>query len=104
MAAAEHHRLLFENVHVRVLEVRIPPGHFVPVHTHCWPSVVQVKSASDFLRRDENGTLIFDSRVDGAGKPGPEVAWTPPLPPHSVENVGTAEIFLIAVELKRGGA
>jgi hypothetical protein len=100
VAAPHHHRLLFENEHVRVLEVRIPCGHTVPVHTHRWPSVVQIRSASDFLRRDEAGKLIFDSRVDAAAQSGSEVAWTPPLPPHSVENVGTREIHLLAVELK----
>ena len=103
VAAPTHHRLLFENEHVRVLEVQIPAGQIVPVHTHRWPSVVQVKSASDFLRRDENGKLTFDSRASGSGQSAPDVAWTPPLPPHSVENVGTAEILLVSVELKRAG-
>jgi hypothetical protein len=26
--------------------------------------------------------------------------WTPPLPPHSVENIGSTEILLITTELK----
>jgi len=54
VSAPAHHRLLFENEHVRVLEVRIPAGQIVPVHTQRWPSVVQLKNSSDFLRRDEN--------------------------------------------------
>jgi hypothetical protein len=91
-AAPAFHRVLLENDHVRVLEVRIKPGQVVPLHTHRWPSVVHVKSASDFLRRDAEGKLIFDSRSAGASQKAPEVVWMPPLPPHSVENIGASEM------------
>jgi hypothetical protein len=64
-AASGFHRLLFENAHVRVLEVRIGPGQFVPVHTHRWPSVVYAVSGSYFIRRDGEGKLLFDSRTMG---------------------------------------
>jgi predicted metal-dependent enzyme (double-stranded beta helix superfamily) len=103
-AAPDYHRLLLENDHVRVLEVCIKPGQIVPVHTHRWPSVVHVKSASDFLRRDAEGKLVFDSRSAGAPQKAPDVAWTPPLPPHSVENIGASEIHLVSVELKHVAA
>ena len=62
IAAASFHRNLFENEHVRYLEVVIHPGQFVPVHTHRWPSVVYVQSTSDFIRRDGQGRVLFDSR------------------------------------------
>jgi hypothetical protein len=101
VAAPGYHRLLFENEHVRVLEVRIPPGHTVPVHTHRWPSVIDVRSAGDFIRRDGDGKLLFDSRKAGPGQSASGAVWTPPLPPHSVENTGTTEILLFTVELKR---
>lgn len=100
VAAPGYHRLLFENERVRVLDVLIPPGAMVPVHTHQWPSVVAVKSASDFIRRDGEGKIIFDSRAAAAPQPEPEVIWVPPLPPHSVENIGNSEIHLFTVELK----
>ncbi len=103
-AAPDYHRLLLEHDHVRVLEVCIKPGQIVPVHTHRWPSVVHVKSASDFLRRDAEGKLVFDSRSAGAPQKAPDVAWTPPLPPHSVENIGASEIHLVSVELKHVAA
>ena len=45
-AAPHHHTLIMENDRVRVLETRIPPGDIVPVHTHCWPSVLYVLSWS----------------------------------------------------------
>jgi len=99
-AAPDFHRLLFENEHVRVLEVRIKPGQIVPVNTHRWPSVVHVRSASDFLRRDADRKLTFDSRTAGAPQKAPDVVWTPPLPPHSVENIGASEIHIVTVESK----
>lgn len=60
-AAPNFHRLLFENDRVRMLEVRIPPGPFVPVHTHRWASVAYVVSSGDFLRRGEKNELLFDA-------------------------------------------
>jgi hypothetical protein len=99
-AAPGFHRLLFENERVRVLEVRIGPGQFVPVHTHRWPSMVYIASSSDFIRRDGEGELLFDSRTMGPSPATPTAQWTEALPPHSVENIGKAEIFLITTELK----
>ncbi len=100
IAAPRHHKLLFENERVRVLEVRIPPGDLVPVHTHRWSASIYVARQSDFLRRDQNGNLIFDSRTMGPPPTKPLAQWTPPLPPHSVENIGSNEILLISTELK----
>ena len=101
-AAPGYHRLLFENERVRVLEVRIGPGQLVPVHTHRWPSAVYVISRSDFIRRDGEGKLLFDSRTMGPPLVTPTLQWTETLPPHSVENIGNAEILLISTELKEG--
>jgi hypothetical protein len=100
IAAPEYHRLLFENEYVRVLEVRIKPGQFVPVHTHRWPCAAYVMSGSDFIRRDGEGNVLFDSRTAGSPAPTPATQWVPPLPPHSVENIGKTEIVLISTELK----
>jgi hypothetical protein len=79
-AAPRHHTLLLENDRVRVLETRILPGDIVPVHTHCWPSVVYVLSWSDFVRRDAAGTVALDSRAIGGGGLPPSVAWSEALP------------------------
>lgn len=100
IAAPNHHKLLFENDRVRVLEVRIAPGARVPVHTHRWPASIYVAQQSDFLRRDGDGNLLFDSRTTGPPPAEPVAQWTPPLPPHSVENIGAREILLISTELK----
>jgi hypothetical protein len=102
-AAPRHHTLLLENDRVRVLKTRIPPGALVPVHTHCWPSVLYVLGWSDFIRRDASGTVVVDSRVGGGVGSPPSVLWSEAMPPHSLENVGTAEILVISVEIKQVG-
>jgi hypothetical protein len=104
IAAASSHRKLFENDHVRYLEVIIRPGEFVPVHTHRWCSVIYVQSTSDFIRRDGEGRVLFDSRKAGALPKTPGVEWVGPLPPHSIENVGTSVVHLLTVELKHATA
>jgi hypothetical protein len=101
IAAAKHHKVLFENERVRVLEVRIAPGETTAVHTHRWPCAMYVAKQSDFIRRDGAGNLLFDSRTVGPPPAEPMVQWVGPLPPHSVENVGQVEILLITTELKQ---
>ncbi len=102
VAAPAHHTRLLENDRVRVVHTHIPPGELVPVHTHRFPGVVYVISVSDFIRRDDKGKVLFDSRqaADSPAKSSPAVQWLDPLPPHSVENVGHSEISLVIVELK----
>jgi len=99
-AAPGHHRRIFENDRVRVLEVCIPRGEMAPVHTHHWPAILHLLSWSDHVRCDETGSLIFDSRNAGTRPAVPSVVWCEPLPPHSVENVGDAELRVLSIELK----
>jgi quercetin dioxygenase-like cupin family protein len=99
IAAPKHHKLLFENDSVRVLDTSIAPGETTPLHTHRCPATLYVLNWSNFMRRDGNGTVIFDSRTTPAIKPG-SAFWSPPMAPHTLENVGTAELHVIAVELK----
>lgn len=100
-AAPNYHSVLLENEEVRVLDTRIAPGEKTPVHTHRWPSVIYILSWSDFKRYGSNGELLFDSRTMGS-KPETGLAiWNAPLGLHFVENIGTQELRVIAVELKR---
>ncbi|HEY2466301.1 MAG TPA: hypothetical protein VGI45_00495 [Terracidiphilus sp.] len=101
LAAAPHnHRLLFENDSVRVLDTSIAPGQITPLHTHRWPASLYILSWSDFVRRDEHGALIVDSRDIGTFANGTS-QWSPSLGPHTLENIGTSELRVIVVELKK---
>lgn len=103
IAAPNHHTLLLENDRVRVIHTHIPPGHLVPVHTHRWPALAYVMSGSDFIRRDHEDKILLDSRHATSPPKLPATQWLDPLPPHSVENVGSSEISILIVELKPAG-
>ena len=102
IAAPDHHRLLLENDTVRVLETIIQPGETVPLHTHRCAATTYFVNWSDCVRRDQFGEVLMDSR-QLATTPMPGVAvWTLPLPPHTLENVGSQPIHTITVEIKKG--
>ena len=100
VAAPHNHDLVLENERVRVIITHIPPGNLVPLHTHRWPGVAYLLSASHFIRRDQHGNVLLDSRKSGSLPQTPFAQWLEPLPPHTVENVGDAEIRIYIVELK----
>ncbi len=100
IAAPQYHRLVLENERVRVLETRIPPGDIVPLHTHRWPAVYYTMAPGDFIRRDGEGAILFDSRSTPGMLQAAAATWIECLAPHSVENIGSTEIHLISVELK----
>jgi predicted metal-dependent enzyme (double-stranded beta helix superfamily) len=94
-----HHRTLFENDEVRVIETTIAPGEITPLHTHLAPTVMYVLSGSHFIRRDERGGTMQDTRAT----PGfllPTVSYSAGTPPHTIENTGDDELRVIGVELK----
>ena len=99
-AAPLHHCLLLENERVRVLDPRIGPGDRVPVHTHGWPAVHHISHWNDFVRRDVEGRVLVDTR----GRPPPAslplIVWWEAQPPHTLENVGLAELRALSIEIK----
>jgi mannose-6-phosphate isomerase-like protein (cupin superfamily) len=101
IAAPDHHKLLMENEHVRVLETKINPGETVPVHTHQNSSTNYFFSWSDCIRRDDKGAVLFDSCAAGVSLSVGETTWQGPLQPHTLENVGNQPIHLISIELKK---
>jgi quercetin dioxygenase-like cupin family protein len=98
--AADHHAPLLENNAVRVLDTKVRPGERTPVHAHEWPAALYVLSWSEFVRRDPEGNVLVDSRTSPM-KPAPGSAlWSGPIGPHYVENVGHADLHILAVEIK----
>ena len=94
-----NHRLLFENDEVRVVETTIAVGETTPLHTHLTPTVTYVVSGSHFVRRDEHGAVLLDTRAT----PGfvlPEVLYSTGLAEHTLENTGHDPFVAIGVELK----
>ena|SRR5882672_7862966 len=63
IAAPQHHKLLFENEMVRVLDTYIAPGEKTNVHTHQYPASLYILSWSDFIRYDSDGNVMVDSRT-----------------------------------------
>jgi hypothetical protein len=103
VAAPENHHVMLENDQVRVIETRVPVKATTPIHTHRWPSVEYVLSTTDFIRRDGDGHLMYDTRSARDGPAPFDVLWSGPRPPHSIENVGDSELTVLMVELKGGG-
>jgi mannose-6-phosphate isomerase-like protein (cupin superfamily) len=99
-AAPAHHRLLFENASVRVLDTRIAPGERTPVHTHQWPAAHYVVSWSDFIRRDAQGHILVDTRTVGLVIEPGRSFWGEALTAHSRENVGSILLHIISTEIK----
>ena len=99
IAAPDHHRVLFEDDAIRIVETTIAPGDTTPLHTHLRRTILYVVSGTDFVRRDEAGTVLLDTRGDpDYGMSG--VIDAPPVGRHTLENVGSDPIVVVGVELK----
>ena len=57
-------------------------------------------TATSFVRHDGDGNVVLDTRVGGSELLASDARWSGPFPPHSLENVGDAELRVIMVELK----
>lgn len=99
-AAPDHHTVLLENDRVRVLDSLVKAGDSTPIHTHRWPAVLYILGVSEFVRYDDKGNVLFDSRTSGSRVSDGQAVWSPPLQPHFVKNVGDDDIRVIGVEFK----
>ncbi len=100
IAAPAFHTVLYEDDRVRVLEGLVPPRATVPLHTHRWGGVLYLLGSSDFVRRDEDGGVIADTRSGGGPPAQGSATWGGPLTPHTFENVGTSDFHTLTVEMK----
>ena len=100
VAAPDHHRVLFENDRVRVLQTLVPVGEIAPVHTHLTPHLLIVDSGSHFVRRDPTGAVMLDTRAADPPFVMPPYSVSDGVPIHTLENTGTDVIAVIAIELK----
>ncbi len=101
IAAPDHHKVLFENDAVRIIETTIRAGDVTPLHGHLRPTAMYVISGSQFVRRDENGRTLLDTAVDPAFVL-PRAMFSSGNPLHTLENTGPDDLVVIGVELKAG--
>ena len=99
-AAPDHHEVLLENDIVRVLDTRLAPGERTPVHVHEWPATLYVMGWSEFVRYDPGGKVLLDSRTVPVKPAIGAALWSAPIVPHYVQNVGDAELHVLAIEIK----
>ena len=105
-AAPRHHKVLFENEHLRVLEVTLEPNDEEPVHHHRWPSVFvfdQVQGPIHDMTPD--GTQLPPNRdvmkaIKGWDGQGCLVAHMEPQPLGRVLNASEKTVHGIRIEMK----
>lgn len=106
VAAPRHHKVLFENENLRVLEVTLPHEDEEPVHHHRWPSVFVF---------DQVGGPVHDLAPDGTQLPpnrdvmkaiqawdgkGSLVVHMAPQPAGRVFNASGKTVHGIRIEMK----
>jgi quercetin dioxygenase-like cupin family protein len=91
-AAPDHHRVLLENEHVRVLEVRVKPGERVPTHAHPeYAAYVVTGGRVRFTGPDGAVETLEHEAGAGAIKEAEQ---------HAFENIGRGELHVVLIELK----
>jgi hypothetical protein len=99
VAAPNSHGVVFENEHVRVLEVTLEPGAHEPEHTHRWPSVMWTDGRAR-IRYRIGDEVTFESADPLPARDEVTGDWNAPEGPHSVENIDTVPLHAFRVELK----
>ena len=90
----ETQKVVLDNEFVRVLDIRVAPGVFEPLHSHARGVTIAL---SDY----DNETVSYPSKKVNRGhtKFG-EVRWAEPVT-HEARNTGTTEQHVIRIELKK---
>jgi quercetin dioxygenase-like cupin family protein len=90
------HKVLIDNADVRVLDVRLPPGQKVALHSHP-ANVTYFLTDAKFKVTSPDGKSVERDRQAGQAR------WSDAVT-HAIENVGTNEVHLVQTELKSAGA
>ena len=90
------HAVVFENETIRLLEVSVPPGATVPMHTN--PENINYILQGGTLRLlAPDGSTVDVQLTERQVIPAP-------VGRHAVENVGQTEVRTLCIELKRNRA
>lgn len=106
-AAPNSHRVLFEDKHVRVLDIFLPPLAAEPIHIHALPSVIMGDTGggagAKFIYTEykfENGKFVEVKKQEITPVPGYRAVYSEPEGPHSITNIGPVGVEYTRVELK----
>jgi hypothetical protein len=108
-ADPSHHKIVFENDKIRILEVTGEPFANEPIHTHQWPSVMW-SANPNFAKAHliyynygydavKKNYFIKDSIAE-QGPPANKGFSIPPEGPHRVKNLSAIDILAYRVEFK----
>jgi hypothetical protein len=105
-AAPKNHRVLFENDHVRLLEVAVQPGETENMHGHKYPSVFMMDAPQPKVANKD-----LDASTGGENRPRPPQggegqyptcrAMTSPQAPHQVTNTENFPQHFYRMEFKK---
>jgi len=90
----ETQKVVLDNQFVRVLDIRVPPGVFEPLHSHARGVTIAL---SDY---DNETTSYPDKKINRSHTRFGEVRWAEPVT-HEARNTGTSEQHVIRIELKK---
>lgn len=105
-AAPKHHKVLFENDKLRVLDVTLEPQDEEPLHHHRWPSVFVLDELHDKVRDvSPEGVELPPSRdvlqaIEAWDGESSLVVHMAPQPLGRVLNKGDTNIHGIRIEIK----
>lgn len=106
-AAPYSHRVLFEDEHVRILEINLPALATEPIHIHALPSVIMGETGGDgggkfryTQYRMEDGKFIEVSYSDIEPTGGFRAVWSGPEGPHAITNIGQVSVKFTRIEIK----
>jgi hypothetical protein len=107
-AAPLQHKVMFEDEHVRVLQINLPPYQAEPIHIHALPSVIEGDRdpAARFAYvtyRFQNGRFVEAERQEIAPSGGYAATWTAPEGPHSIVNLSAVWVRFTRIEIKPEG-
>jgi hypothetical protein len=102
-AAPKNHRVLFENDHIRLLEVTVQPGETENMHGHLWPSVFAIDAVQPKLTNHllEGGTRNTTRAYEDADWSEPICRTLAVQAPHQISVTDTFPLHFYRLEFKK---
>jgi len=95
------HKILFENGHLRLLEVTIQPGETEPMHGHKYPSVFAMDSPAPSFTDHALDARTERSRAGGRAEVSSMPAAAEPQAPHQATITGPWPDHFYRLEFKK---